>query len=411
MEQYLPAAVVVLVIVLIAVIVAWIYQSRKQKGNEESLSTPLQNLTQSIGQVQTQIATVAEKVSHVEPAVDAVNAVKLELRGLAEKLDKVERNQLTANQGIGSLETGLAKTENIIASKVGDVQHQSTESLHSVDTGLHNELSKVLQELATLKTSTKDRQEIEQRTADSIVRVERIIAGTQSKGNAGENILESVFANLPIEWQVRNFTVAGKPVEFGLKLPNGLILPIDSKWPATELLERFLESSDPAEQQQLKTEIQGKTLQKAKEVRKYIHPGITMPFGVAVVPDAVFDLSAGVRADIFQLGVVLISHSMFVPYLLLVFQTVLKTSQSVDLQKLDAYIQTAQDSVKAIQDELDGRFSKAMTMMNNSRDDMRAHMSKASTSLTSLQITASAESPVAELGEGAPVKALAPPEG
>jgi hypothetical protein len=41
-----------------------------------------------------------------------------------------------------------------------------------------------------------------------------------------------------------------------------------------------------------------------------------------------------------------------------------------------------------MQDELDGRFAKALTMLSNSRDDMRALVGKANTGLTSLQLEA-----------------------
>lgn len=75
---------------------------------------------------------------------------------------------------------------------------------------------------------------------------------------------------------------------------------------------------------------------------------------------------------------------MFIPYLLLVFQTTLKNSQSIDLQKIDAYLQTAQEGINNLQNELDGRFSKAITMMNNSRDDMRVILGKLGGSLTGL---------------------------
>jgi DNA recombination protein RmuC len=185
----------------------------------------------------------------------------------------------------------------------------------------------------------------------------------------------------------RNFKVGGKPVEFGLRLPNSLILPIDSKWTATNLLEQFVASTDIDEQQRLKGEIEDAVIQKAKEVKKYIDPSVTVPFGVAVVPDAIYDLCTGIQVDVFQLNVVLVSYSMFIPYLLLVFQTMLKTGQSIDLQKLDAYLQTAQGAITTLQDELDGRFSRAITMLNNSRDDMRAQLSKVSGSLTGLQVS------------------------
>lgn len=142
-----------------------------------------------------------------------------------------------------------------------------------------------------------------------------------------------------------------------------------------------------SEQQRLRADIEHTVLQKAKEVRKYIDPNITVAFGVAVVPDAIYDVCSGIQTDVFHQNVVLISYTMFVPYLLLVFQTVLKAGHSVDLQKLDGYLQTAQDSVKHLQEELDGRFSRSITMLNNSRDEMRAQLSRMSSGLTSLRIS------------------------
>lgn len=402
MDTALISLILFFVLLLfIAVLVVLFLQFRKPQGSAGDISTALQNLTQSVQQGQTQIVTVAEKVSHLEPITQTISNVQVELRGLAEKVAKVEQNQAIANQGIGGLATGLAQTGATIASKVGDAQQQSVNSLYQVSTGLAGELAKIQQELATLQASAKARQDIEQQTAASIGRLEAIIAGTQSKGSAGENIVELVFAKLPVDWQVRNFSINGKPVEFGLRLPNSLILPIDSKWAATDLLEQFIAASDPDEQQQLKIEIERVVIQKAKEVKKYIDPSVTVAFGIAVVPDAIYDLCAGIQTDVFQLNVVLVSYSMFVPYLLLVFQTMLKTGQSIDLQKLDAYLQTAQDSIKALQEELDGRFSRAITMLNNSRDDMRAHMSKASSSLTSLQISTAAPAATPALPEPA----------
>jgi len=43
----------------------------------------------------------------------------------------------------------------------------------------------------------------------------------------------------------------------------------------------------------LKAKIKAAVLAKAKEVKKYLDPSLTMSFGVAAVPDAVFDLSSG----------------------------------------------------------------------------------------------------------------------
>jgi len=243
-------------------------------------------------------------------------------------------------------------------------------------------------ELRGLAERVHARQAMDQQTADSIRRLEAIIAGTQTKGVAGENIVELVFSQLPPEWQVRNFQVGNKVVEFGLRLPNNLILPIDSKWAATNLLEQFLASRDISEQQQLKAQIAKTVLGKVKEVRRYIEPNVTVNFAIAAVPDAVFDLCSAVQGEALLINVVLLPYSMFVPYLLLAFQTILRTSQEIDLQKLAAYLESAQNGLNAIQEELEGRFSRALIMLGNSRDDMRSQLSRISTGLASFQLGA-----------------------
>ena len=310
--------------------------------------------------------------------VELQNATQVEVRSLVERVGKVEQNQGTAGQDIHKLDTVLAQTSTI------------TRSLVETAEAIRADLVGTRTGLVELQMQAKLRHEVEQQTADSVQRLEAIIAGTRSKGTAGENILEAIFAQLPAAWQVRDFRVAGKVVEFGLKLPNSLILPIDSKWPATNLLEQFGACTDPAEQQKLKTQIADAVVSKAKEVKKYIDPSQTVDFGVAVVPDAVYDLCHGIHAEVFGHHVLLVSYSMFLPYLLLVFQTIGKTSQSVDLKKLDGYLSSVQEHTKALQEQLEGRFSTAITMLNNSREAMRTHVSKVSIGLASLESSTTA---------------------
>ena len=67
-------------------------------------------------------------------------------------------------------------------------------------------------------------------------------------------------------------------------------------------------------------------------------------------------------------------------------QPALKAGASIDLQRLESYLHGVQESGKSLQDESEGRFSRSMTMLNNSRDDMREQLGKAATGLTSIQI-------------------------
>ena len=75
-------------------------------------------------------------------------------------------------------------------------------------------------------------------------------------------MIEAMFSRLPAEWQVYDFRVAGGVVEFGLRLPNNLVLPIDHKWPAVDLLDRLAASDDPKEQAILQRQVNAQSAAK-----------------------------------------------------------------------------------------------------------------------------------------------------
>lgn len=410
------------------------------------LSTALQNLTQAAQQANAQTAALSEKVTQIESVVPSVNAVHLELKSLAERTSHVETSQGQIGQGLQELGRGLTESLTLskqltettkaiqaelsrtktdvtaLSERVSKVDGNQTQfghgmsalgsqlaqadvvgkSLVQATAALRNELAHAKNDLTQIGAQAKARHDMEQKTASSIARLEAVIAGTQSKGAAGENILDAIFSRLPIEWQMRNFQVNGKPCEFGLRLPNSLILPIDSKWAATQLLEDFIACDEVGEQQRLKAQIQSVVLIKAKEVKKYIDPSQTPNFGVAVVPDAVYELCSQCLSEAFQHNVVLVSHSMFMPYLMLVFQTIHKSSQNIDMAKLDRHIEASLQAVAALQKEFDGRNATALTMINNSRTEMNVQLGKVRGNLSALHSgeivpPPDATSPLAEL--------------
>jgi DNA recombination protein RmuC len=113
---------------------------------------------------------------------------------------------------------------------------QVGQGLQAIQSAMQQELTQARLGLTDLQAQAQARVELEYRTAESVRRLEGVIVGTQSKGLAGENILEIVFSQLPPEWQLRDCKVKNKTVEVALRLPTNLILPIDSKWPATSAL-------------------------------------------------------------------------------------------------------------------------------------------------------------------------------
>ncbi len=261
----------------------------------------------------------------------------------------------------------------------------STSGLREAAESIRFELGRTQQGLTSLQAQATARQDMERATAESIRRLEAVIAGTAAKGSAGENIIDLVFSRLPPEWQVRDFTIGNRRVEFGLRLPNSRIVPIDSKWPATNLLEHFLASADPDERLALKAQIEAAVVTKVREVTRYLDPELTANFGIAVVPDAVYELCGGAQVQAMQMRVVLVGYGMFVPYLLLVFQTALNSSRDIDLERLGAYLVTLDEAVSTLQGEVEGRLSRAITMLDNSRDDLRAQVAKVANGLAQIR--------------------------
>ena len=95
------------------------------------------------------------------------------------------------------------------------------------------------------------------------------------------------------------------------------------------------------------------------EVQKYIDPERTYGFGIAVAPDTAMRGASG-ESDSDERAPV--SHSPFMPYLLLVFQSALLSAQNLDIEKLDAHLQAIGQSLKEDDSEIEIRFSRAITM-------------------------------------------------
>jgi DNA recombination protein RmuC len=271
-------------------------------------------------------------------------------------------------------------------------QTQTGQEMLSAIQQTQSQLGNLGQALASLNGFVAARKEVDEKTAEAVGRLEMIIAGSSTKGQAGEAIIEEMFDRLPPEWQVRNFAYEGRICEFAVRLPNGQLLPVDSKFPGTRALEEFLRTDDLPTKKRLKAEIEKAVLQKSKEVVKYISPGVTTPFGICVVPDSAFELASGVQAEAIQFKVAILSYSLFLPYLLLVLQMSLK-ARNIDTENLDTCLQDVQKALEAIREDLSGRFSKALTMLANFREDTQVIIGKANGSIASLYTDTQAGSP------------------
>lgn len=317
----------------------------------------------------------------------SVTANKESDRQVANTISRIEtqltERQNTLNQTAHKLHQALT-----LLQESKNAGARTADSVQRLEQGqaLAQQMSQQVQQALTLLHESRVR---ENRTADSVQRLEAVLAGTQSRGSAGENLVEAAFAKLPTQWQARNVRMGVGVVEFGLKIPGGRIIPIDSKWPARRLIEEFATCDDPQQRAQLKAQINQAVLSKASELQKYLDPGRTPGFGIAAVPDTAFDLCAEARIGAMNMGVALVSYSMLIPYLLLAFQVALHTATDIEMDRVRNNLHGVKETTEKLQSEVEGRFSRALAMLQNSRDELRGQFGRINTSIAIMEGTSS----------------------
>jgi hypothetical protein len=183
-----------------------------------------------------------------------------------------------------------------------------------------------------------------------------------------------------------NFRVNGKVVEYALILANGKRLPIDSKWPSPELLERLSDDlQEPAREAQVVIEIERVLRNKVRELHQYIDPAVTLAFAVAAVPDPVFNACRRAHLEAYREGVILMPYSMTVPYVLALFRLHLQYARSIDLENLEGYLQQIDDNVTALDRLLENNVARGSTMIQNAFNDAKRNLGQMRGALASLR--------------------------
>jgi DNA recombination protein RmuC len=176
----------------------------------------------------------------------------------------------------------------------------SKESLRDID-------KSVERQEAALFDLTKDIQSFQ----DPLNKLNRYLSGGTLAGKFGEWSLEAIIKDIFHTNQfIANAEVipgSGKRVEFVIKLPEGLMLPIDAKFPSG-LFDNYLYASDINDPQLIKKsidEIKRHVQNDAKDINsKYMQSGITIELGVMYIPSEslmqLIDSIGSLREEIFR---------------------------------------------------------------------------------------------------------------
>ena len=219
----------------------------------------------------------------------------------------------------------------------------------------------------------------------SVGRMEETISGTKRRGEAGENILQEILKSLPPNMVARSFRIAGREVEFALILSNDKVVPIDSKWPAQELLKQLSQEEEQSKRLSLINKIENEINKRVAEVAQYIDPACTVPWAVAAIPDAAFSVCRRAHLDAYKKGVILIPYSLVLPYLLTLFNLHLQYAGSMDVENLQHYVMDIKRHLGEMEATLENNIVRAVKMISNAANEYREAMGSIRGSLNNLQ--------------------------
>src|SRR5438876_9119305 len=254
-----------------------------------------------------------------------------------------------------------------------------------------------------LRSAISARQPIEEEARASLKRLESVIAGSSSRGAAGEHILEEALRHLPPEMLQRNVWVGGKVVELALRLPGGKLLPMDSKWVSSVALEQLGERGlDANRRAQLMAQVEREVERRVREVSQYIDPATTSPFALAVIPDAAYDVCRGAIVNAHMRHVMVVGYAMALPYLLTLYQLHLQFARTVDTEKLQSALIDIERQVDVLEGVLENKVQRSITVLQNAYTEGKQASAKIRASTQAVQLmdssgeTVSTDSPGAE---------------
>jgi DNA recombination protein RmuC len=231
---------------------------------------------------------------------------------------------------------------------------------------LRERLSQTQSVVEGLRSALSARQPVEDEARASLRRLENVIAGSSTRGAAGENILEEALRHLPPEMLQRNVWVGGKVVELALRLPGGKLLPMDSKWVSSGALEQLADPAlDAPRRAQLTAQVEREVERRVREVSQYIDPGTTSPFALAVIPDAAYDVCRGAIVGAHKRHVMVVGYAMALPYLLTLYQLHLQFARTVDMEKLQSALIDVERHLDTLEGVLENKLQRAVTMLQN----------------------------------------------
>lgn len=288
---------------VLLLIVAVILLLKKQSPQSGVSGKDIALLGQSVAQVQTDMARVERTLTAGNENVK--NRVTEALRTLADKTyDFTKQNydtQVRITESIAALQEKMSASDKesaaAVAAAVEKLQASNEKKLDEMRATVDEKLTGALNERldASFRTVSEQLSKVYrslgemQEMSDGISSLNRVLKGVKTRGNWAETQLQGLLDQIVPGMYETNFRPGntGDVVEFAVRIPSAeggdpTYMPIDSKFPIEDYL-RLCDAMDAGDAESVKSarkSLEGRVLNEAKEVKKYICPPRTTPFAV-----------------------------------------------------------------------------------------------------------------------------------
>lgn len=264
----------------------------------------------------------------------------------------------------------------LLRGEVMKSREASLRDLADAAQGIRGDLGQAQRTLAEVRALELGRVRQWEMATESLRRLESVIAGSSTRGAAGENVLARSLCQLPPDLLETNLPLGNKVVEYALRLPGGRYLPIDSKWTGVPALEALPDAS-PAERRRLVEQVGRDLRARIRDVARYLDPERTIGIGLLAVPDALYGASPEAHGDGHREGVLVVPYSLALPFVLAIYRLALRFGCAVDGDRLAERLRTVDEALERSAGEVESRLSRSLVLLENARDALRGELAGA----------------------------------
>mgnify|MGYP001626183203 CR=1 FL=1 len=314
-------------------------------------------------QVAQQLQGALNALVQVQQALqDAQQTLSAQAQSDEQRHSQLIDNLQAARDALASLETLLRE----VSENLRSGQQRLSVELNELQRGVSVAKETILgiAEQVSILTVLK---ETADRIENNIDRVMGILTGRKS-GQAGERIVVELLGVVPEDWLERNIRLGRGQVEFAVKMPGGYLIPLDSKFVAPELVAQLENETSEKQQQQLLGKARWELQKRAQEVaERYLTDPKVLGFGIAAVPDSVYDLCRdAVKTAAQSHRIVVVPYSLLLPFVLSLYLMAQRLGIS-RLGETDQVIGTAITALEQAKQALEN-MGQPITAVSNQRN-------------------------------------------